>query len=81
MGSRFFARFTIAIMKAVYIFKEVNVMVELFWIGFCLAFGWKAGSLLFEWLRDFILDAPDGIREIRRYQKRRQRRIRDLSRQ
>lgn len=56
-------------------------MVELFWIGFCLAFGWKAGSLVFEWLRDFILDAPDGVREIRRYQKRRQRRIRDLSQQ
>ena len=56
-------------------------MVELFWIGFCLAFGWKVGSLAFEWLRDFILDAPDGIREIRRYQKRRQRRIRDLSQQ
>lgn len=48
-------------------------MMELFWMGFMIAFGWKTGVLIFEWFVAFVEDAPEGIRKIRRYHKRRQR--------
>lgn len=49
-------------------------MMEWFWIGFMIAFGWKSGVLIFEWFAAFVGDAPEGIRNIRRYQKRKQNR-------
>lgn len=41
--------------------------------GVLLSIGWRLGALIFEGIRNFVLDAPDGIKQIRRYQKRRQR--------
>ena len=42
-------------------------------MAFMIAFGWKTGVLIFEWFVTFVEDAPEGIRKIRRYHKRRQR--------
>ena len=39
--------------------------------GMLLSMGWRLGAVVYEYLKDFVLDAPEGIRKIRRYQKRR----------
>ena len=49
-------------------------LCTIFVAGVLLSIGWRLGALIFEGIRDFVLDAPDGIKQIRRY-KRRQRRI------
>ena len=45
----------------------------IFVTGVLLSIGWRLGALIFEGIRNFVLDAPDGIEQIRRYQKRKQR--------
>ena len=45
----------------------------IFVAGILLSIGWRTGGIVFEAIRNFILDAPDGIRTIHRYQKRKQR--------
>ena len=45
----------------------------IFVAGMLLSIGWRTGGIVFEAIRNFILDAPDGIRAIQRYQKRKQR--------
>lgn len=47
-------------------------LCTIFVAGILLSIGWRVGTTIFEGIRDFILDAPDGIREIKRYQKRKQ---------
>lgn len=43
--------------------------------GVLLSIGWRLGALIFEGIRNFVLDAPDGIERIRRYKRRRQSRV------
>lgn len=46
----------------------------IFVAGVLLSIGWRLGAIIFEGIRNFVLDAPEGIERINRY-KRRQRRI------
>lgn len=39
--------------------------------GMLFSMGWRLGAVVYEYLKDFVLDAPEGIRKIRRYQKQR----------
>lgn len=47
----------------------------IFVAGVLLSIGWRLGALIFEGIRNFVLDAPDGIERIRRYKRRQQRRV------
>lgn len=47
----------------------------IFVTGVLLSIGWRLGALIFEGIRNFVLDAPDGIKRIRRYKRRQQRRV------
>lgn len=39
--------------------------------GMLLSMGWRLGAVVYEYLKDFVLEAPEGFRKIRRYQKQR----------
>lgn len=39
--------------------------------GMLLSIGWRLGNVIYEKIRDFIYDYPEGIRKIKRYQSRR----------
>lgn len=43
--------------------------------GVLLSIGWRLGALIFEGIRNFVLDAPDGIEQIRRYKRRQRSRV------
>lgn len=43
--------------------------------GVLLSIGWRLGALIFEGIRNFVLDAPDGIKRIRRYKRIQQCRV------
>ena len=47
----------------------------IFVTGVLLSIGWRLGALIFEGIRNFVLDAPNGIERIRRYKRRQQRRV------
>lgn len=42
--------------------------------GVLLSIGWHLGAVIFDYVRSIIIDVPDGMRKIRRHQKRRQNR-------
>lgn len=44
------------------------------WSGILLSFGWNIGELIFEWIKEFICEAPDGIGQIRSYRNKQKRR-------
>lgn len=48
--------------------------------GMLLSMGWRLGAVVYEYLKDFVLDAPEGIRKIRRYQRRKQQRYIEANR-
>lgn len=50
-------------------------LCTIFVAGVLLSIGWRLGALIFEGIRNFVLDAPDGIKQIRRYKRRQQRRV------
>lgn len=39
--------------------------------GVLLSIGWRLGELIYEWIKAFVTEAPDGIREIRMRRRRR----------
>ena len=41
--------------------------------GMLISIGWRIGADVYGYIKEAVLDAPDGIRKIRRYQKRRNR--------
>lgn len=50
-------------------------LCTIFVAGVLLSIGWRFGALIFNGIRNFVLDAPDGIERIRRYKRRQQRRV------
>ena len=50
-------------------------LCTIFVAGVLLSIGWRFGTLIFEGIRNFVLDAPDGIKQIRRYKRRQLRRV------
>lgn len=42
--------------------------------GVLFSIGWRAGGAVYEYIKDFVLDCPDGIRKIRAYKSRRDQR-------
>lgn len=48
--------------------------------GMLLSMGWRLGAVVYEYLKDLVLDAPEGIRKIRRYQRRKQQRYIEANR-
>ena len=52
------------------------MFVEIFVAAMAAAIGWKIGELVFDWFHDFIVDAPEGVKKIRKYQKYRNRKNR-----
>lgn len=39
--------------------------------GVLLSIGWRLGKVIFEWIYEFIMEIPYGIRRIRSYRNRR----------
>lgn len=39
--------------------------------GMLISIGWRIGADVYGYLKEIVLDAPDGIRKIRRYRSRR----------
>lgn len=37
--------------------------------GMLFAIGWRFGAEVYEWLRAFVTEAPEGIRKIREYNR------------
>lgn len=52
----------------------MEMLCTMFIGGVLLSIGWRVGGLIYEWIYEFIMDAPDGIRKIRRYQNRKKHR-------
>lgn len=42
--------------------------------GVILSFGWRLGADIYKYIKDLFIEAPDGIRKIRRYRRRRKNR-------
>lgn len=43
--------------------------------GVLLSIGWRVGGLIFEGIYSFVVEAPDGIRRIKRYRNRKHKSI------
>ena len=54
-------------------------LVTMLMSGLLLSIGWRVGGLIYEWIYDFIVEAPDGIRRIRNYRNRRNNRGKHVS--
>lgn len=46
-------------------------LVTVFMSGILFSIGWRFGKVIFEWIYEFIMEIPYGIRKMRRYRKKR----------
>lgn len=40
--------------------------------GVLLSIGWRLGALIFEGIRNFVREAPEGVKQIQRYKRKKQ---------